>query len=77
MKTNSQNKQNEIQLNDITLKLHHNEMRDCPEEMLLALYRYTKGYHKIVELIGSQIEPETHCVFQFDYVQRGLCRIKK
>ncbi|PSW29989.1 hypothetical protein CTM70_20040, partial [Photobacterium phosphoreum] len=58
------------------LKLHHNEMRDCPEEMLLALYRYTKGYHKIVELIGSQIEPETHCVFQFDYVQRGSVELK-
>ncbi|WP_318436023.1 hypothetical protein [Photobacterium leiognathi] len=64
------------ELNNITLKLHHNEMRDCPEEVLLALYRYTSGYHKIAKLIGEQIEPNVNCTFKLEHVQRGSIELK-
>ncbi|MDO6708125.1 hypothetical protein [Photobacterium sp. 1_MG-2023] len=64
------------ELHDITLKLEHNEMRDKPEDMLMSLYCYTKGYRRFVELIGEQVEPEYLSVFKLDHVERGSVKLK-
>lgn len=64
------------QLHDITLRLEHQEMRERPEDMILALYCYTKAYRRFVELVGEQIEPESLAIFQLDHVERGSVKLK-
>jgi hypothetical protein len=59
----------------LTLRLEHQNLRTEPEDMLLALHCYTKGYRRFVELIGQQIEPDLESVFLFDHVERGSIKL--
>ncbi|MBY6106426.1 hypothetical protein KUW19_07995 [Ferrimonas balearica] len=64
------------QLNEITLRLEHLKERERPEELMLALHCYTRGYRKLSELVGGQIEPDVLPVFRFEHVQRGSVELK-
>ncbi|MEZ9548907.1 MULTISPECIES: hypothetical protein [Vibrio] len=61
--------------NNLTLRLEHRDLRANPEDMLLALHCYTKGYRHFIELIGQQIEPDSESVFLFDHVERGSIKL--
>ncbi|WP_273057564.1 MULTISPECIES: hypothetical protein [Shewanella] len=76
MINNKTSPQEPQQLHDITLRLEHLKMRNCPEDMILALHCYTRAYRKFVELLGEQIEPESLAVFQLDHIEEGSVKLK-